>query len=164
MSNGLRSNAGRWILLFQALFFFVLGGFEVWAYPNEMCPYMAAGRAVAEDRVQCPEYVGVHPVFEMYTFSLGKHVTMIGIFFAYFALRGQSKAAIQAGLLYVPVALLLDWVPPLTWFSTTGAGTTLFPPIFWLAMISCALSAIGLALNARHSEWIGRPATPSLPA
>ena len=39
MSDGFRSNAGRWILLFQALVFFVLGGIEVWAYPKETCPY-----------------------------------------------------------------------------------------------------------------------------
>ena len=161
MSNGSRANIGRWILAFQALVFFVLGGVEVWAYPQETCPYMAASRAVAEDRIRCPDYSGDHPVFEMYTFSLGKHLTMIGVVFAYFALRGRSKEAIQAGLAYAPVALLLDWIPPLTWLDSSGAGTSLFPPIFWVALISCALSAAGLVLNARHSEWVGLPATPS---
>lgn len=159
MSNGSRANIGRWILAFQAIVFFVLGGVDVWAYPEETCPYMAASRAVAEDRIQCPDYSGDSPVFEMYTFSLGKHLTMIGVVFTYFALRGRSKEAIQAGLVYAPVALLLDWIPPLTWLDSSGAGTSLFPPIFWAALISCALSAAGLVLNARHSEWMGRPAT-----
>jgi hypothetical protein len=34
------------------------------------------------------------------------------------------------------------------------------PAIFWAAVVSCALSAAGLALNAHHSEW-GSPATSS---
>ena len=154
MSEGFRSNAGRWILLFQALVFFVVGGIEVWAYPKETCPYMAQSRAVVEDLVRCPEYTGDHPVFEMYTFSLGKHLTMIGVVFAYFALGGRSKAAIQAGLIYVPVALLVDWIPPLTWLAVAGAGSSLFPPIAWVALVSCALSGVGLLMNARDSEWI----------
>ncbi len=153
MTNGFRSNPGRWILVFQALVFFAAGGFEVWAFPTETCHFMALSRAVAEDLIQCPAYSGDHPVFEMYTFSLGKHLTMIGIVFAYFGLRGRSKAAIQAGLLYMPVALLLDWLPPLTWLHASGAGTSLFPPIFWAAMVSCGLSAAGLVLNARNAEW-----------
>ncbi len=160
MSNGSRSNAGRWILVLQAFVFFVVGGLEVWIYPQEVCPYMAASRAVAEDRIQCPDYSGDHPVFEMYTFSLGKHLTMIGVVFAFFAMRGRSKAAIQAGLIYLPLALLLDWIPPLSWFHTTGAATSLVPPIAWAALFSCALSAVGLVLNARHSEWMGDPAAP----
>lgn len=160
MSNGLRSNAGRWILLFQALFFFVVGGFEVWAYPNEMCPYMAAGRAVAEDRVQCPEYAGVHPVFEMYTFSLGKHQLMIGLFFLGFAVRGRSRAVIQAGLVYVAVAHLVDWIPPLTWLA--GASSSLLPPIGLAAVIFTVLNAVALVLNSRHSEW--RASSPPAPA
>ena len=94
------------------------------------------------------------PEAEMYTFSLGKHLTMIGIVFAYFALRGRSRAAIQAGLIYAPVALLIDWIPPLTWFAATGSGTSLFPPIFWVAVVSCALSAVGLTMNFRHVEWM----------
>ena len=133
----------------------------MWAFLQGTCPYLAASRAVAEDRIQCPDNSGGHPVFEMYTFSLGKHLTMIGVVFVYFALRGRGKEAIQAGLVYAPVALLLDWIPLLTWFDSSGAGTSLFPPIFWLALISCALSAAGLVLNARHSEWMGLPATPS---
>ncbi len=161
MSNGSRSNAGRWILVLQAFVFFVVGGLEVWIYPQEVCPYMAASRAVAEDRIQCPDYSGDHPVFEMYTFSLGKHLTMIGVVFAYFGLRGRSKVAIQTGLIYMPVALLIDWVPPLTWFDASGAGTSLFPPIFWAALISRALSAAGLVLNQRHPEWMSFPATPT---
>lgn len=164
MPSESRSNAGRWILVFQALTFFVIGGFEVWAFPNETCSYMAMSRAVAEDRIQCPEYVGDHPVFEMYTFSLGKHLTMIGVVFACFAVRGRSKGAIQAGLVYVPVALVLDCIPPLTWFRATGAGTSLLPPIAWAAIISCALSSAGLALNSRHSEWVRGPAEPSSPS
>lgn len=152
MSKERRSNAGRWILAVQALAFFVVGG-QRWAFPEETCPHMALSRAVAEDRIECPEYTGDRPVFEMYTFSLGKHLTMIGIVFGYFALLGRSKAAIQVGLVYAPVALLLDWVPPLTWFGSTGASTSVFPPIAWAALISCVLSAAGLAINARHSEW-----------
>ena len=153
MSEGPRFNPGRWILVFQALVFFVLGGVQVWAYPVESCPYMARARDVAEERIQCPQYSGEQPVFEMYTFSLGKHLTMIGIVFAYFGLRGRSKAAIQAGLVYAPVALLVDWIPPLTWLHATGAATSLFPPIAWVALVSCALSAAGLVLNSRHPEW-----------
>ena len=153
MSRIAVSNAGRWLLGFQALVFFALGGLQIWSQPEETCPLMARSRAVVEDLIQCPAYVGEHPVFEMYTFSLGKHLTMIGIVFAYFALLGRSKTAIQAGLIYAPIALLVDWIPPLTWLRETGAGTSLFPPIAWLALISCALSAAGLVLNARHSEW-----------
>ena len=153
MTSGFRSNPGRWILVFQALAFFVVGGLEVWVYPTATCHLMALSRGVVEDLIQCPSYVGVHPVFEMYTFSLGKHLTMIGIVFAYFGLRGSSKTAIQAGLLYAPVALLLDWIPPVTWLSTSGAGASLFPPIAWVAVVSCALSAVGLVLNGRSSEW-----------
>ena len=160
MSNGSRTNLGRWILAVQALIFFVLGGFEVWAFPTETCTYMGRSRAVVEDQIRCPEYSGEHPIFEMYTFSLGKHLTMIGVVFAFFAMRGRSKAAIQAGLIYLPLALLLDWIPPLSWFHTTGAATSLVPPIAWAALVSCALSTVGLVLNARHSEWMGDPAAP----
>ncbi len=153
MSSTALSNAGRWLLAVQALVFFAAGGLYLWSRPEETCPLMAQSRAVAETLIQCPEYAGVHPVFEMYTFSLGKHLTMIGIVFVYFAVLGQSKVAIQAGLIYAPVALLVDWIPPLTWLRATGAGTSLFPPIAWAALISCALSAAGLVLNDRHSEW-----------
>jgi hypothetical protein len=161
MPDGLRSNPGRWILAFQALVFFVIGGSQLWAFPEESCPHMARSRAVVEERVVCPAYTGVQPVYEMYTFSLGKHLTMIGVVFAFFALGSRSKAGITAGLLYVPVALLVDWIPPLTWLNATGAGTSLLPPIFWLAVVSCALSATGLALNARHPEWRRPPVVSS---
>ena len=147
------TNPGRWVVVLQASVFFVVGGFELWAFPKETCPYMALSRAVVEERVVCPEYVGESPVFEMYTFSLGKHITMIGIVFLYFAMRGRSKDLVQAGLLYPPIALLVDWAPPLTWFADTGAGASLTPPIFWLALVSCALSAVGWVLNERHPEW-----------
>ena len=159
-----RSNAARWILAFQALVFLMLGGLEVWAFPKEVCPFMAASRSLAEEAISCPEYVGEHPIFEMYTFSLGKHLTMIGAVFVYFAIAGRSKAAIQLGLLYPPVALLIDLIPPWTWFSTSGVGTSLFPPLFWLAMISCALSCAGLVLNARHGEWAADPPSTKLKA
>jgi hypothetical protein len=151
--NGFRSNAGRWILLFQALVFFVVGGLQIWAFPTEACPFMARSRAVVVDLIQCPAYTGEHPVFEMYTFSLGKHLTMIGVVFSYFALLGRSRAAIQAGLIYAPVALLVDWIPPLTWLAATDSSTSLFPPILGVALVSCLLSAIGLSLNFRHAEW-----------
>ena len=153
MSNQFRSNRGRWILLFLTLAFLIPGGIEVWAFPKEICPYMAFGRSVAEDQVQCPAYTGEHPVFEMYSFSLGKHLTMIGLVFAYFALRGGSKEAIQLGLVYVPVALWIDWIPPLTWFDSSGVGTSIFPPIFWVAVFSTPLSVLGLWINGRHWEW-----------
>ena len=159
MSKGSRFNPGRGILVLQALVFFVLGGLQVWAFPGETCPYMARSRAVVEERIQCPQYSGEQPIFEMYTFSLGKHITMIGVVFLYFGLWGRSRAAIQAGLVYAPVALLVDWIPPLTWLHTSGAGTSQFPPIAWLALISCALSAAGLILNLRHSEWSSPDAT-----
>jgi hypothetical protein len=155
MSSKSRSNAGRWLLAIQALVFFVMGGFQLWTYPAETCPYMAQSRAIAEARIECPDYSGDHPVFEMYTFSLGKHITMIGIVFTCFAVLGRSKMAIQAGLIYVPVALLADWIPPVTWLNASGASTSLVPPISWAALISCVLCAAGLALNARHSEWAG---------
>ena len=153
MSNLSRTNAARWILSFQALVFFIAGGFEIMAFPKEMCPYMGKMRAVVEDRIECPEYLGDHPIFEMYTFSLGKHVLMIGLMFAYFAVFGRSKAAIQAGLIYAPLTLAIDWIPPLTWLTSSGASTTLFPPIFWSAVLAFVLSAAGLSINARHSEW-----------
>lgn len=154
-----RFNAGRWILAFQALGFFVLGGVQVWLFPEQTCPYMAASRAVAEGFIKCPDYLGEHPVFEMYTFSLGKHLTLIGVVFGYFAIRGQSQAAIQVGLVYAPVATLLDVIPPWTWLHTSGVSTSLFPPIFWQAIISCALSGAGLIANARHGEWPVAPRT-----
>ena len=153
MSSKALTNAGRWLLGLQALVFFALGGLQLWSQPEETCPLMARSRAVVETLVQCPAYVGEHPVFEMYAFSLGKHLSMIGIVFLVFAVFGRSKAAIQAGLIYVPIALLVDWIPPLTWLRQSGAGTSLFPPIAWGALISCGLSTAGLLLNARHSEW-----------
>ncbi len=153
MSIRTLNNAGRWILLFQVLVFCVAGGFEVMAFPTEMCPYMGKLRALVEDRIECPAYVGEHPIFEMYTFSLGKHQMMIGLVFAYFSLFGRSKAVIQAGLIYVAVAHVIDWIPPLTWLTSSGASTTLFPPIFWAAVLLCVLSTAGLIINARHPEW-----------
>ena len=153
MSNRSRTNAARWILSFQALVFFIAGGFEIMAFPKEMCPYMGKMRAVVEDRIECPEYLGDHPIFEMYTFSLGKHQLMIGLVFAYFAVIGRSRSVIQAGLIYGPVAHLIDWIPPLTWLTSSGASTTMFPPILGSAVLLCVLSAVGLPINARHSEW-----------
>ena len=153
MSKVRRSNAGRWILLVQALVFLVFGGLEVAAYPAETCPYMAQSRAIAEDLIRCPTYSGTHPIFEMYTFSLGKHLAMIGIVFVFFAVRGRSQAAIQAGLIYVPVTLLIDWIPVVSWLGAAGASTSSFPPLVMAALISCLLSASGLWLNGRHSEW-----------
>ena len=58
MSNESRSNAGRWLLAFQALVFFVVGGFEVWAYPQETCPYMATSRSLVEERIVFVEGAG----------------------------------------------------------------------------------------------------------
>jgi hypothetical protein len=156
MSRRFRSNAGRWILALQAFVFLVFGGFELWAYPAQTCPYMASSRSVVEALVVCPSYDGEAPVFEMYTFSLGKHITMIGLLFLYFAFRGRSRSSIDAGLLYIPAALLLDWIPALTWFDSSGAGTGLFPPIFWAATVSCALSLFGVTRNAKHAEWARR--------
>jgi hypothetical protein len=153
MTGVSRTNAGRWILLVQVLVLFVFGGLEIWAFPAEMCPYMAASRAIAEDRVVCPSYSGENPIFGMYTFSLGKHLTMIGLTFAYFALRGRSRAAIQAGLLYVAIAHIIDGIPPITWMHASGVGTSLFPTISWAAVILSVLSGVGMWLNVNHAEW-----------
>ena len=160
MSIRSRSNPARWILGIQALVLFVFGGFEVSAFPTEMCPYMAAGRAIAQDLIECPAYTGENPVFEMYTFSLGKHQLMIGLFFLGFAVRGRSRAVIQAGLVYVAVAHLVDWIPPLTWLA--GASSSLLPPIGLAAVIFTVLNAVALVLNSRHSEW--RASSPPAPA
>ena len=153
MSQVDRSNLGRWILAIQALPGFVIGGSLLWAFPEQSCPLMAESRGVAEALVQCPAFVGENPVFEMYTFSLAKHITMIGVVFTYFAVFGRSKQAIQAGLLYIPITLLADWVPPLTWLREAGASAELLPGIARLALGSCVLSGLGLWLNARHPEW-----------
>ena len=153
MATGALRNGGRWLLGVQMLVFFVLGGFQLWAFPEETCPYMALSRAVVEDRVACPQYAGDHPVFEMYTFSLGKHLTMIGVVFAWFAIRGRSKAVIHAGLVYVPVALAIDCVPPLTWLGSAGVVGPGWPPICVAALLSVALSAAGIVWNARAAEW-----------
>jgi hypothetical protein len=148
-----RSNVGRWILGIQGFAGFVMSGSLMWMLPEQACPLMAESRGVAEALVQCPAYVGENPVFEMYTFSLAKHITMIGVVFTYFAAFGRSKQAIQAGLLYFPITLLMDWVPPLTWLQEAGAGAELFPGIARVALASCVLSGLGFWLNARHSEW-----------
>jgi hypothetical protein len=153
MAQADSSNVGRWILGLQALLMFVIAGSLMWMRPEQACPLMAESRGVADALVQCPAYVGENPVFEMYTFSLAKHITMIGVVFTYFAAFGRSKQAIQAGLLYFPITLLVDWVPPLTWLREAGVSAELIPGIARLALASCALSGVGLWLNARHSEW-----------
>lgn len=153
MTNGTSFNAGRWILGIQALVFFVIGGFEIAAFPTEACTYMGRARGVVADLIACPSYSGAQPVFEMYTLSLGKHIAMIGLVFLYFAVRGRSQAAIQVGLIYAPIALLFDWIPVVTWLGASGASDSVFPVIAQVAVLSTLLSAAGLWANAHHPEW-----------
>ena len=147
----LRRNWARGLLLAESLFV-IVGGLSIALAPEEACQRMAALRGLLQDAVQCPSYTGAQPVFEMYTFSLGKHQALIALLFSYFALLGTSKAAINSGLLYWAVAGILDAIPVLTWLSSGEIVTSGFPGIFVLALVFTVIGSLGIPLNSRHSE------------
>ena len=93
MTTTIRSrNWARGILLSQCLFV-VVGGLAITLAPEQACERMAALRGIREAAVQCPSYTGAEPVFEMYTFSLGKHQALIALVFSYF-----SRSSVEAKL------------------------------------------------------------------
>lgn len=139
----------RWMLALQAVFF-VAAGIGMWSDPEALCHSLATSRGLAASAVHCPTYTGAHAVFEMYSFSLGKHFAMLGVLFAYFALRSSGRDVVAAGLIYVPVALALDCVPPLTWFAEAGVvGLSSWAAIYTLTAVSAAMSAVGLFAGRR---------------
>lgn len=148
----MRRNWARGLLSLEAAFV-IVGGLSVALAPEEACSRMAALRGLGDGPFSCPSYVGAQPVFEMYTFSLGKHQALIAALFVYFALFGRSKAVINAGLVYLPVATLLDAVPVYTWFSEHGLVTAPVPGILVLAGAFTLVAAISLPLNMQHPEW-----------
>ena len=153
MTTTIRSrNGGRGVLLAESLFVLV-GGLSIALAPEQACQRMAELRGIAADAVECPSYTGTMPVFEMYTFSLGKHQALIALVFAYFALLGRSRAAINVGLVYLAVAAALDAIPVATWFSDREIVTAAFPGIFLLALVFSAGALFGVPLNSRHREW-----------
>jgi hypothetical protein len=133
---------------------FVASGIGLWATPETACQNLAGSRGLVASAVQCPSYTGAHAVFEMYSFSLGKHFWMIGLVFGYFALRGR-RDAVAAGLIYVPVALAIDCLPPLSWFAEAGVvGPASWAPIYTLTAVSAAMGAVGLIANARGDDAV----------
>ena len=148
----LLQNWARVALLGESVFV-IVGGLAIALAPEEACARMAALRGLAATAVSCPSYTGAEPVFEMYTVSLGKHQAMIATVFAYFALAGSSKAAINIGLVYLAVAASLDTIPVMTWFSTNDLVVSSFPGIFTLALVFTAVAAAAVPANHRNREW-----------
>lgn len=150
------SKLARGLLVAQAVFF-VAAGIGLWAQPEAACHNLAASRGLVASAVQCPSYTGAHAVFEMYSFSLGKHFWMIGVLFSYFALRSGRRDAVAAGLVYVPVALALDCLPPLSWFAEAGVvGPSSWAPIYTLTAVSALMGAVGLIANSRGANAVAR--------
>ncbi len=145
-------NWARAALLLESAFV-IVGGLAIALAPEEACERMAALRGLATSAVRCPSYVGAEPVFEMYTFSLGKHQAMIAMVFSYFALAGSSKAAINIGLAYLAVAASLDAIPVVTWFSTNDLVVSSFPGVFLMALVFTAVAAAAIPANHRSREW-----------
>ena len=148
-----RRNWGRGLLVVETLLF-GSAGFWLWTQPELACQFMGESRGILESLVRCPSYAGEHPVFEMYSFSLAKHIAMLNIAFAYFAIFGRSKEGINAGFIYLAFANALDCVPIVTWFASSEAlspGT--WPPMFRIGALSVILAAVGVPLNSRHAEW-----------
>ena len=145
-------NWARGILLSQCLFVLV-GGLAITLAPEQACERMAALRGIREATVQCPRYTGAEPVFEMYTFSLGKHQALIALVFSYFAVFGRSKAAINIGLIYLSVAASLDAIPVLTWLADSEVVISPFPRIFFLALVFTLSALFAVPANIRHHEW-----------
>ena len=145
-------NWARGVLLSECLFVLV-GGLAITLAPEQACERMAALRGIPEVAVQCPSYTGAEPVFEMYTFSLGKHQALIALVFSYFAFFGRSKAAINIGLIYFAVAGSLDAIPVLTWFADSELVISPFPGIFVLAFVFTLGALFAVPANTRHHEW-----------
>jgi hypothetical protein len=133
---------------------FTFTGLMIMSSPTETSIRMGMSRGVVEQNIISPSYNGENPVFEMYTFSLGKHITMIGALFIIFGLFGNSKAVIDAGFIYMPITLFVDWMPVITWLRTSGASSSLFPGIFWAMVVTTVICIVGLIFNARSTEWV----------
>ena len=128
-----------------------IGGVAIWALPEDACPRWAALRGVEAALIDCPAYVGEHPVLELYNFSLGKHFVLLALFIGYFALLGRSRAAINLGYVYLATAMALDILPVVTWVGPLVQAP--FPPIALAGLGFVFLAVIGIRANSRHSEW-----------
>lgn len=130
-----------------------IGGAAIAFFPEQACERMAALRGVDPSAVLCPLYDGANPVFETYAFSLGKHQALIALVFSYFAIAGNSKAAITLGLGYWAVAATLDVVPVLTWLRASDLAVSSFPGIYLLGLVFTVVAAVAIPANHRSREW-----------
>lgn len=118
--------------------------------PSEGCVRWAGLRGLPESAIVCPSYNAAAPVLELYNFSLGKQLAFAGGLFLVIAIVRPSRRAIDVGLAYFALAMLIDSIPVLTWLDSIVVESP--PPVSRAGFLFAAWSAAGIYANAHRAR------------